>query len=59
VNGKAQGNEETEPSGTATTIFVNVENYKHNAYLMSDLLEGLIVIRTTIWRLQNLGRGCR
>jgi hypothetical protein len=29
------------------------------AYLMSDLLEGLIVIRTTIWWLQNLGRGCQ
>jgi hypothetical protein len=28
-------------------------------FLMSDLLEGLTVIRTTIWWLQNLGRGCR
>jgi hypothetical protein len=31
----------------------------NQAYLMYYLLEGLTVIRTTIWWLQNLGRGCR
>jgi len=31
----------------------------NQVYLMTNPLEGLTVMQTTIWRMQNLGKACR
>jgi hypothetical protein len=41
---------------TIRLMSLQIEEYNH-IYLMSDLLEGLTLIMTTIWWLQNLGTG--